>query len=190
MNTFVKRHGVRVVKEYTRPSRYKESMPPKTLTQLLSLLLQLSPSHLLCLPLDLDSQFYLKQISKCSEGDVMAPAWDHAVLRLDEPVAWPRNSSLRRMQKVATHLSKPFPLRAHSSVLRRNLSPSKGTSLSGQTSQDGMWLDALANACLCASLHRWHINEHRPQGSPRYTCGYEDHKLESGPVSTTEKNRR
>lgn len=38
-----------------------------------------------------------------------APAHSHGILSLDESVAWLRNSSLRRIQKVATLLSKPFP---------------------------------------------------------------------------------
>ena len=38
-----------------------------------------------------------------------APAHSHGILSLDESVAWLRNSSFRRIQKVATLLSKPFP---------------------------------------------------------------------------------
>lgn len=75
-----------------------------------------------------------------------APAHSYGILSLDESVAWLRNSSLRRIRKVATLLSKPFPSQLDADnedtptpTLR------KGASLSGQLL---LWIDEVANACL------------------------------------------
>lgn len=76
-----------------------------------------------------------------------APAHNSGILSLGEPVAWLRNSSLRRIQKVETHLSKPPPP-PHSMVLRMKLFPSQDTSLSQGRLLNIMGLDEVVHACL------------------------------------------
>lgn len=107
---------------------------------------------------------------------MMVPAHNPGILSLDELVAWLRNSSLRRIQKVGTHLSKTSPITTWCSASN---SPSKGTPLSGQTSRNSMPIDEAANACL-----RGFSSPLRTlQDSPHYISGCEENKPESWPVS-------
>lgn len=73
---------------------------------------------------------------------MMAPAHNPGILSLDELVAWLRNSSLRRIQKVATYLSKPSPSQ-HGA--QHETLPAKMHPTSGQTSRNRMPKVFMAN---------------------------------------------
>lgn len=124
-HTSVIRHSKRVLVSF-QPSGCKESAPPKTVTRLLALPLQLSPPHLLCLPLDLGPQFYLKKNISQNIVEMMAPASNYKSLSLEEPAAWLRNASLRRAHEVMCQSLSPSQLHAEGETLPQQRHPSLG----------------------------------------------------------------